>query len=71
MQYQAGSSDFDRGMGTAFSVAVTKTPSAKHQVSDIIHIRANVRHVDIFYVYLRKDEEMFGVCCLCAPTVIF
>jgi hypothetical protein len=71
MQYQAGSSDFDKGMGTTFSVAFTNTPPAKHQVSDTIHIGANVRHVDILYVDSRKDKEMFGVCCLCVPTIIF
>jgi len=56
-------------MGTIFFVAVTKMPSGKHQVSDIIHIGANVRHVDILYVDFRKDKEMFGVCCLCVPTI--
>jgi len=71
MQYQAGCSEFDKGMGSTFSVAVTKMPSAKHQVSDIIHIGANVRHVDILYVDFRKDKWMFGVCSLCVPTIIF
>jgi hypothetical protein len=66
-QYQAGCSDFDKGMGTTFSVAFTKImPSAKHQVSDIIHIAANVHHVDILYVDFRKDKEMFGVFFVCA-----
>ena len=58
-------------MGSTFSVAVTKTPPAKHRVSDIILIGANVRHVDILYVDFRKDKGMFGVCCLCVPTIIF
>jgi len=58
-------------MGTTFSVAVTKMPSAKHQVSDITHIGANVRHTDILYVDFIKDKEMFGVCFLCVPTIIF
>jgi hypothetical protein len=66
MQYQAGCSDFDTGMGTFFSVAVTKIPSAKYQVSDIIHIGANVRHVDILYVDFRKVKDTFGfVVCAC------
>ena len=71
MQYQAGCSDFDKGVGTTFSVAVTKMPSAKQQVFDITHIGASVRHVEILYVDFRKDKEMFGVCCPWVTTILF
>jgi hypothetical protein len=60
-----------KGLADYFLCRHHQNALAKHLISDVIHIGAEVRYVDILYVDFRKDKEMFDVGCLCVPTIKF